>query len=44
MIAHFGQAIEVEEALRSVTVRLTPTPVPVTILRPAAQESLQGGA
>jgi hypothetical protein len=31
MIAHFREAIEIEEALRTVTVRLTPTPVPVTI-------------
>jgi hypothetical protein len=28
-IAHFRDAIELEEALRSVTVRLTPTPIPV---------------
>ena len=34
MIAHFREAIETEEALRAVTVRLTPTPVPVTAVRP----------
>jgi hypothetical protein len=28
-IEHFAQAIEIEEALRTVTVRLTPTPIPV---------------
>jgi hypothetical protein len=30
MVAHFHEAIELEEALRTVTVRLTPTPIPVT--------------
>jgi hypothetical protein len=30
LIEHFAQAIEIEEALRTVTVRLTPTPIPVT--------------
>jgi len=34
MIAHFGEAIELEEALRTVTVRLTPTPISVTTVRP----------
>jgi hypothetical protein len=35
-IEHFRQAIELEEALRTVTVRLTPTPIPVTSVRPPA--------
>jgi hypothetical protein len=30
LIAHFQEAIEMFEALRTVTVRLTPTPIPVT--------------
>jgi hypothetical protein len=30
MVTHFREAIELEEALRTVTVRLTPTPIPVT--------------
>jgi hypothetical protein len=30
LIAHFREAIEMFEALRTVTVRLTPTPIPVT--------------
>lgn len=34
LIEHFRQAIELEEALRSVQVRLTATPIPVTIVRP----------
>jgi hypothetical protein len=33
-IEHFQQAIELEEALRTVPVRLTATPIPVTIVRP----------
>lgn len=33
-IEHFRQAIEVEEALRSVQVRMTATPIRVTIVRP----------
>jgi hypothetical protein len=37
MIAHFREAIEAEEALRTVTVRLTPTPIPVTGVRPHAE-------
>jgi hypothetical protein len=37
MIAHFREAIETEEALRSVMVRLTPTPSPVTSVRTAAK-------
>jgi hypothetical protein len=37
MIAHFRDAIEVEEALRTVTVRVTPTPVAVTSVRPPAR-------
>jgi len=28
-ITHFTEAIELEESLRTVTVRLTPTPIPV---------------
>ena len=34
LIEHFQQAIELEEALRTVPVRLTATPIPVTIVRP----------
>jgi hypothetical protein len=34
-ISHFGDAIELEEALRTVTVRLTPTPIPVRAERAA---------
>ena len=37
MIAHFREAIELEESLRTVTVRLTPTPIPVTTIPPAAR-------
>jgi hypothetical protein len=33
-VEHFQQAIELEEALRSVQVRLTGTPIPVTSVRP----------
>jgi hypothetical protein len=33
-IEHFQQAIELEEALRTVPVRLTATPIPVTSVRP----------
>ena len=33
MIAHFREAIELEEALRAVTVRLPPTPIAVTSVR-----------
>ena len=31
-IQHFRDAVELEEALRTVTVRLTPTPIPTTIV------------
>jgi hypothetical protein len=31
VIAQVRQAVEIEEALRTVTVRLTPTPIPVTV-------------
>jgi hypothetical protein len=37
MAAHFRDAIELEEALRTVTVRLTPTPLPVTSQRGASK-------
>jgi hypothetical protein len=37
LILHFRQAIEVEEALRTVTVRLTPTPIRVTSVRPTSE-------
>jgi len=40
MIAHFREAIEVEEALRTVNVRLTPTPVPVTSVPPQHAEAV----
>ena len=33
-ISHFREAVEMFEELRSVTVRLTPTPIPVTALEP----------
>jgi hypothetical protein len=36
MIAHFREAIELEESLRIVTVRLTPTPIPVTTTQTSA--------
>jgi hypothetical protein len=36
MIEHFREAIELEESLRTVTVRLTPTPIPVTSFQPSA--------
>ena len=34
LIVHFQQAIALEETLRTVPVRLTATPIPVTIVRP----------
>ena len=34
LIEHYQQAIELEEALRSVQVRVTGTPIPVTSVRP----------
>jgi hypothetical protein len=41
-IEHFREAIEIEEALRSVTVRLTPTPIPTTIVpRPPRASDLR---
>ena len=39
MIAHFREAIELEEALRAVTVRLTPTPVSVSSVRSGRAEA-----
>ena len=36
-IEHFREAIELEEALRIVSVRLTPTPIPVTSVRPSVE-------
>lgn len=35
-IGHFRDAIELEEALRMVTVRITPTPIPVSPVRTSA--------
>jgi hypothetical protein len=44
MITHYRDAIELEEALRSVTVRLAVTPVPVTMAGPVpAQPALEEG-
>ena len=40
MIAHFREAVEAEEALRTVTVRLTPTPIPVTGVQPQRAEAV----
>jgi hypothetical protein len=39
MIAHFREAIELEEALRSVTVRLTPMPISVSSVRSGRAEA-----
>jgi hypothetical protein len=42
-ITHFRDAIELEEALRVVTVRLTPTPIPVRAERAAVVPSRPAG-
>jgi hypothetical protein len=42
-ITHFRDAIELEEALRTITVRLTPTPIPVRAERAAVVRSGPAG-
>ena len=44
MIAHFREAIELEEALRAVMVRFPPTPIAVTSVRPEPAEVISATA